>query len=64
MAYSSPPGEETNGEGTTHQSAQPITYSSVKFNQANTCFYYLRQSYKFVLIVAEFKGTIKTKLKQ
>ena len=50
MAYPSPQGEETNGEGITYQSAQPITYSSIKLNQANTCFYYLRQRYKFVLL--------------
>ena len=33
-------------------------------NQANICFYYLRQCYKFVLIVAEVRKIIKTKLKQ
>ena len=60
----SAPEEETSREGSTCQSTQPITYSSIKLNQANTCFYYLRQSYKFVLITAKVTTTIKTKLKQ
>ena len=38
MAYSSPPGEETNGEGTTHQSAQPVTYSPVKLTRQTPAF--------------------------
>ena len=63
MAYSSPPGEETSREGITCQSAQPITYSSIKLNQADTCFYYLRQCYKFVLIMTEVARTVKNKVK-
>ena len=61
MAYLSPQGEETSGEGITHQSSQPVTYSSIKLNQADTCFYYLRWHYKFVLIMNEVARTVKNK---
>ena len=33
-----PLGGRTNGEGITFQPTWPLTYSSVKFNQAATCF--------------------------
>ena len=46
VAYPSSPGEETSGEGITHQPAQPITYLSIEFNQTDTCFYYLRRGYE------------------
>ena len=59
VAYTSSPGEETSGGGITCQPAQPVTYPSIEFNQADTCFYCLRQGYTFMLITIEIARTVR-----
>ena len=42
MVYLGSPGGRTSGEGITCQPTQPVSYSSIKFDQAATCFQHLQ----------------------